>query len=130
MVGLPNTADKCLKPVSTSMGVNRSKNEYKNCNNPVLSKSTAIFVSHTHNGWLYAVLASGIPGKLLLLLVMLNYTTQGLRMIKAGGRINAFVIAMFISAAVLIFVASLTIHLEAICLKCKPYFSLILVLII
>jgi O-antigen ligase len=111
------------------MGVNRSKNEYKTAITQFCQNPPVIFVSNTHKGWLDAVLASGIPGKLLLLLVMLNYTTQGLRMIKAGGGINAFVIAMFISAAVLIFVASLTLHLETICLKCKPsLFSLILAL--
>jgi hypothetical protein len=120
MVGLPNTADKWVKRVSAPMGINGSKHAYKTAKTKFCQNPPAIFVSHTHNGWLDAALASGIPGALLLLLVILNYTTQGFRMIKAGGRINAFVIALFISAAVLIFVASLTEHLEAICLKCKP----------
>jgi O-antigen ligase len=102
------------------MGINSSKDAYKTAITQFCQNPPAIFVSHTHKGWLDAVSASGIPGALLLLLVMSNYTTQGLRMIKAGGRINAFAIAFFISAAVLIFVASLTLHLETICLKCKP----------
>jgi O-antigen ligase len=91
------------------MEINGSKHTYKTAITQFCQNPPAIFASHTHNGWLDTALAIGTPGALLLLLVILNYATQGFRMIKAGGRINTFAIALFISAEVLIFVASLTV---------------------
>ena len=111
------------------MGINGSKQAYqiaitKFCQNP-----PAIFISHTHNGWLDTALAIGIPGALLLLLVMWNYATKGFGMIKAGGKINSFAIALFISAAVWILRGVLDSTLRDHMLEMQAFtFALLLVL--
>lgn len=111
------------------MGINGSKQAYqiaitKFCQNP-----PAIFISHTHNGWLDTALAIGIPGALLLLLVMWKYATQGFGMIKASGKINSFAIALFISSAVWILRGVLDSTLRDHMLEMQAFtFALLLVL--
>ena len=111
------------------MGINGSKQAYqiaitKFCQNP-----PAIFISHTHNGWLDTALEIGIPGALLLLLVMWNYATQVFGMIKAGGKINSFAIALFISSAVWILRGVLNSTLRDHMLEMQAFtFALLLVL--
>ena len=56
--------------------------------------------SHTHNAWLDTSLAIGIPGAILLLLIMLNYGWQGFKMIGRSKQLNPFALALFISAGV------------------------------
>ena len=111
------------------MGINGSKQAYqiaitKFCQNP-----PAIFISHTRTGWLDTALAIGIPGALLLLLVMWKYATQGFGMIKASGKINSFAIALFISSAVWILRGILDSTLRDHMLEMQAFtFALLLVL--
>jgi hypothetical protein len=82
------------------MGINGSKQAYQIAITRFCGKSPAIFISHTHNAWIDTSLAIGIPGAILLLLVMLNYGWQGFRMIKQGNQINPFALALFVSASI------------------------------
>jgi O-antigen ligase len=82
------------------MGINGSKQAYQIAITRFCGKPPAIFISHTHNAWLDTALAIGIPGAILLLLVMLNYGWQGFRMIKQHNQINPFALALFVSAGI------------------------------
>jgi hypothetical protein len=113
------------------MGINGSKKAYQTAITMFCQNPPAIFISHTHNGWIDTALAIGIPGAFLLLLVMLNYATQGFRMIKASGKINAFAIALFISAAVWVLRGILDSTLKDHMLEMQAFtFALLLVLAI
>ena len=89
-----------LMAFENPMGINGSKQAYQIAITRFCEKPPAIFISHTHNAWIDTSLAIGIPGAILLLLVMLNYGWQGFRMIKQGNRINPFALALFVSAAI------------------------------
>jgi len=82
------------------MGINGSKQAYQIAITRFCGQPPAIFISHTHNGWIDTSLAIGIPGAILLLLVMLNYGWQGFQMIKQGNQINPFALALFVSASI------------------------------
>jgi hypothetical protein len=82
------------------MGINGSKQAYQIAITRFCGKPPAIFISHTHNAWIDTSLAIGIPGAILLLLVMLNYGRQGFRMIKQHNQINPFALALFVSAGI------------------------------
>jgi O-antigen ligase len=82
------------------MGINGSKQAYQIAITRFCGKPPAIFISHTHNAWIDTSLAIGIPGAILLLLVMLNYGWQGFRMIKQDNQINPFALALFASAGI------------------------------
>jgi O-antigen ligase len=57
-------------------------------------------MSHTHNAWIDTALAIGIPGAILLLLVMLNYAFYGYQLNQQQKAINPFAFALLISACV------------------------------
>ena len=82
------------------MGINGSKQAYQIAITRFCGKPPAIFISHTHNAWIDTSLAIGIPGAILLLLVMLNYGWQGFGMMKQGNQINPFALALFSSACI------------------------------
>lgn len=81
-------------------GFNGSKESYQQAIIKYCGGPPFVEYSHTHNAWLDTSLAIGIPGAILLLLVMLNYGWQGYRMIKEDNRINPFALALFISAGI------------------------------
>ena len=113
------------------MGINGSKHTYQTAITQLCQNPPAIFVSLTHNGWLDTALAIGIPGALLLLLIMLNHATTGFRMIKLRGRINVFAIALFISAGIWVLSGILDSTLRDHMLEIQAFtFSLLFVLII
>jgi hypothetical protein len=89
-----------LMALENPLGINGSKHAYKTAITQFCQKPPEIFIPHTHNGWIDTALAIGIPGALLLLLIMLNYATQGFRMIRSESRTNPFAIALFVSAVI------------------------------
>jgi len=82
------------------MGINGSKEAYQMAITAFCGKPPAIFISHTHNGWIDTALAIGIPGALLLLLVMLSYGLQGYRARYQAKQINPYGIALLVSASI------------------------------
>jgi hypothetical protein len=89
--------------IENPMGINGSKQAYQTAITEFCGKSPAIFISHTHNAWIDTSLAIGIPGAILLLLVMLNYGWQGFKMIRRPQQLNPFALALFVSASIWIF---------------------------
>jgi hypothetical protein len=82
------------------MGINGSKQAYQMAITRLCGKPPAIFMSHTHNAWIDTALAIGIPGAILLLLVMLNYAFYGYQLNRLQNGINPFAFALLISACV------------------------------
>jgi hypothetical protein len=82
------------------MGINGSKQAYQMAITQFCGKPPAIFMSHTHNAWIDTALAIGIPGAILLLLVMLNYAFYGYQLNRLQNGINPFAFALLISACV------------------------------
>ena len=59
------------------MGIDQSKQAFqlamiKECNGP-----PKIFIAHAHNAWIDSALAIGVPGAILLLMIMLRYAKLG-----------------------------------------------------
>ena len=120
-----------LMALENPMGINGSKHAYKIAIAQFCQKPPEIFIPHTHNGWIDTALAIGIPGALLLLLIMLNYATQGFRMIRSGSRTNSFAIALFVSAVIWILRGILDSTLRDHMLEMQAFtFALLLVLAI
>jgi len=82
------------------MGINGSKQAYQIAITQLCGKPPAIFMSHTHNAWIDTALAIGIPGAMLLLLVLLNYAFYGYQLNQQQKTINPFAFALLISACV------------------------------
>lgn len=82
------------------LGFNGSREAYQQAIIQYCGKLPYVEYSHTHNAWLDTSLAIGIPGAILLLLVMLNYGWQGFKMIGRSKQINPFALALFISVGV------------------------------
>jgi O-antigen ligase len=80
------------------MGINGSKQAYQIAISQFCGKAPVIAISHTHNGWIDTALAIGIPGVLLLLIVIINYGVQGFRLSKGSEPFNAIGLALFASA--------------------------------
>jgi O-antigen ligase len=80
------------------MGIDGSKKAYQIAINQFCGKVPVIVLSHTHNGWIDTALAIGIPGALLLLIVIINYGVQGFRLSRRSQPFNAMGLALFASA--------------------------------
>jgi hypothetical protein len=80
------------------MGINGSKQAYQIAINQFCGKAPVIVISHAHNGWIDTALAIGIPGALLLLVVIINYAAQGFRLSNGSEPFNAMGLALFASA--------------------------------
>ncbi len=80
------------------MGINGSKQAYQIAINQFCGKAPAIILSHAHNGWIDTALAIGIPGALLLLIVIINYGVQGFRLSKGSEPFSPMGLALFASA--------------------------------
>ena len=81
-------------------GINGSRQAYQRAIQAECGKAPAIFISHTHNAWIDTSLAIGIPGAVLLLLVMLNYAYSGFHLRRFNQTINPFAVALLITACV------------------------------
>ena len=81
-------------------GINGSRQAYQTAMQKLCGKEPTIFVSHAHNAWIDTSLAIGIPGAILLLLVMLNYVYCGLKIVRKNNGVNAFALALVITASI------------------------------
>jgi hypothetical protein len=79
------------------MGINGSKQAYQIAINQFCGKVPTIILSHAHNGWIDTALAIGIPGALLLIIVIINYGVQGFRLSKGSEPFNPMGLALFAS---------------------------------
>lgn len=77
------------------MGINQSKQAYQTAISKACSSPPKIFISHTHNGWIDTALSIGIPGALLLFLVMLTYAKKGLSNLRSNIKILPYSMALF-----------------------------------
>jgi len=59
------------------MGINQSKQAYQQAIASYCGGDPKIFIAHAHNAWIDTALAIGIPGAILLLLVLINYAKIG-----------------------------------------------------
>ena len=82
------------------LGINGVRGAYQQAIINYCGRLPFVDYSHTHNAWLDTSLAIGIPGAILLLLIMLNYGWQGFKMIGRSKQLNPFALALFISAGV------------------------------
>ena len=82
------------------LGFDGSKESYQQAIIRYCGKPPFVEYSHTHNAWLDTALAIGIPGAILLLLVMLNYGWQGFQLARQHNQINPFALALFVSAGI------------------------------
>lgn len=80
------------------MGINQSKQAYQQAISNYCGQNPAIFISHTHNGWIDTALAIGIPGAILLLLVLINYASLGFTSFRSHLASSPFGLALFASS--------------------------------
>lgn len=80
------------------MGINQSKQAYQQAISNYCRHDPAIFISHTHNGWIDTALAIGIPGAILLLLVLINYAKVGFISFRSNFASSGFGLALFASS--------------------------------
>ena len=86
--------------INYPLGINGVRGAYQQAIINYCGRLPFVEYSHTHNAWLDTSLAIGIPGAILLLLIMLNYGWQGFKMIGRSKQLNPFALALFISAGV------------------------------
>lgn len=87
-----------LLSLKNPLGINGSKDAYQIAIRDYCGFSPEIPISHAHNAWIDTSLAIGIPGMLILLLVILNYGIQGFRISNIAGQINPYAIALCLSS--------------------------------
>lgn len=80
------------------MGVNQSKQAYQTAMIEACNAPPKIFMAHAHNGWIDTALAIGIPGALLLLIVILQYARLGWVALKNISITSSYGMALFASA--------------------------------
>lgn len=83
------------------MGINQSRQAYQEAMVELCGREPVIAISHTHNAWIDTALSIGIPGAVLLILVLLNYARLGLDALKKDATsVSAFGMALFASACI------------------------------
>jgi hypothetical protein len=80
------------------MGINQSKQAYQQAIATFCGYSPKIFIAHAHNAWIDTALAIGIPGAILLLLVLLQYGRLGYRALKENSTATAYGAALLASS--------------------------------
>jgi len=84
--------------MQTPLGSDGSRQAFQNllrkeCPNP------AIAMSHSHNGWVDMMLAIGIPGAVLYLVVLLDFAIRGYRLLERNGAGNGWALVLLVLAA-------------------------------
>jgi O-antigen ligase len=82
------------------MGIDQSKKAYQIAITEFCGTNPKIFISHTHDAWIDTSLAIGIPGALLLLLVLIRYAQIGYHHLKENLPSSPYGLALFSSASV------------------------------
>lgn len=80
------------------MGINQSKQAYQTAIIAACKAPPKIFIAHAHNGWIDTALAIGIPGALLLLVTLIQYTRLGWSALKKSDATSPYGMALFASA--------------------------------
>lgn len=80
------------------MGINQSKQAYQQAIKTYCGSEPKIFISHAHNAWIDTALAIGIPGAILLLLVLINYGRYGYITYLKHSLSSPYGMALFASA--------------------------------
>ncbi len=80
------------------MGIDQSKQAYQIAIRQYCNDEPKIFISHTHNAWIDTALAIGIPGIVLLFLVMLQYAKLGYAACIKKTTNSPFGVALLVSA--------------------------------
>ena len=80
------------------MGINQSKQAYQQSIIKDCGHNPAIFISHSHNGWIDTALAIGTPGAVLLLMVLIKYVKVGYVNICGSISSSPYGMALFASA--------------------------------
>lgn len=80
------------------MGINQSKQAYQTAIIEVCKGNPKIFIAHAHNGWIDTAMAIGIPGALLLLVVMIQYARLGWNALRTSNAATPYGMALFASA--------------------------------
>ena len=80
------------------MGINQSKQAYQTAIIEACKGHPKIFIAHAHNWWIDTALAIGIPGALLLLVVLIQYARLGWNSLKIFDPSSPYGMALFASA--------------------------------
>jgi len=80
------------------MGIDQSKQAYQQAITTFCGGPPKIFISHAHDAWIDTALAIGIPGAMLLLLVLFQYARLGYRALKDNSTAFPYGMALFASA--------------------------------
>lgn len=80
------------------MGINQSKEAYQEAITKYCGSTPKIFIAHAHNAWVDTALAIGIPGAILLLLVLINYAKIGFTSFRSHLASSPFGLALFASS--------------------------------
>ena len=80
------------------MGINQSKQAYQQAIEAYCGSTPKITIAHTHNAWIDTALAIGIPGAILLLLVLINYAQVGYSAFVRHSIASPYGMALFASA--------------------------------
>lgn len=82
------------------MGIDQSKQAYQIAIVEACKGQPKIFIANAHNGWIDTALAIGIPGALLLIIVMLQYARLGWIALKNTNIASSYGMALFASAII------------------------------
>ena len=80
------------------MGINQSKQAYQSAMIEACKGDPKIVIANAHNGWIDTALAIGIPGALLLLIVLIQYARLGWNALKRSDASTPYGMALFASA--------------------------------
>ncbi len=92
-----------IMALKNPMGIDQSKQAYQQAITAFCGNPPKIFIAHAHNGWIDTALGIGIPGAILLLLVLLKYAQLGYKALQENLAGSAYGVALFGSSIMWIF---------------------------
>ena len=85
------------------MGIDQSKQAFQQAITNYCGSTPKILISHSHDAWVDTALAIGIPGAILLFLVLMSYLKTGFTSFRAHASSSPFGLALFASSFMWIF---------------------------